>query len=191
MTEPTPNHPRKITLEELLRLKRHERPGAEFWSRFDRELNEKVWRTLVQPPVPAPRRLSNWLLRGMGWMAAGAVSVFAVALAWPGRQTAPALSAPSTVAAVSPANLAAAVPVISTADDSTHFASAIVTTPVDVSTPAHPTYAVADLTTSTSPAGQNKIPATLSFTERNDGERFAADSINSALLSTRWRGSAY
>ena len=32
---------RPVTLEDLLRLKRAERPAAEFWVRFDRELRAK------------------------------------------------------------------------------------------------------------------------------------------------------
>jgi len=39
--------PDKVTLEDLLRLKRAERPPAEFWSRFDRELQDKQLAALV------------------------------------------------------------------------------------------------------------------------------------------------
>jgi len=43
------NHDSKspITLEQLLRLKRVERPGAEFWQRFDQELRAKQLAALV------------------------------------------------------------------------------------------------------------------------------------------------
>ncbi len=37
----------KITLEEVLRLKRREKPSAEFWELFDRELRQKTLRALV------------------------------------------------------------------------------------------------------------------------------------------------
>ena len=37
----------KITLEEVLRLKRREKPSAEFWEQFDRELRRKTLRALV------------------------------------------------------------------------------------------------------------------------------------------------
>ncbi len=37
----------KVTLEDLLRLKRAERPPAEFWSQFDRELQAKQLAALV------------------------------------------------------------------------------------------------------------------------------------------------
>jgi hypothetical protein len=39
---------RPITLEDLLRLKRAERPAAEFWTRFDRELRAKQLAALVK-----------------------------------------------------------------------------------------------------------------------------------------------
>lgn len=40
-------HKRPVTLEDLLRLKRAERPPAEFWSQFDRELRAKQLAALV------------------------------------------------------------------------------------------------------------------------------------------------
>ena len=41
-------HKRPVTLEDLLRLKRTERPPAEFWSQFDRELRAKQLAALVE-----------------------------------------------------------------------------------------------------------------------------------------------
>lgn len=38
----------KVTLEALLRLKRHEKPAPEFWESFDRELHQKMLHTLVR-----------------------------------------------------------------------------------------------------------------------------------------------
>lgn len=37
----------KPTLEDLLKLKRHEKPSTEFWKRFDRELREKTLKAVV------------------------------------------------------------------------------------------------------------------------------------------------
>jgi hypothetical protein len=37
-----------VTLEDILRLKRAERPSAEFWSQFDRELRVKQLAALVE-----------------------------------------------------------------------------------------------------------------------------------------------
>jgi hypothetical protein len=42
--------PRKPTLEELLRLKRAERPTEDFWARFDAELRAKQLTALVEKP---------------------------------------------------------------------------------------------------------------------------------------------
>ncbi len=46
MINPEPKRP--VTLEDLLRLKRAERPPAEFWSQFDRELRAKQLAALVE-----------------------------------------------------------------------------------------------------------------------------------------------
>lgn len=45
-----PLHNAKPTLEELLKLKRHERPDAQFWAGFDRELRQKQLTALVKRP---------------------------------------------------------------------------------------------------------------------------------------------
>lgn len=42
----------KVTLEDLLQLKRAERPSAEFWPRFDQELRAKQLAALMQPVRP-------------------------------------------------------------------------------------------------------------------------------------------
>ncbi len=39
---------RKVSVEDLLQLKRHERPSPEFWNQFDRQLREKQLRALVK-----------------------------------------------------------------------------------------------------------------------------------------------
>jgi negative regulator of sigma E activity len=41
------DNPRPVTLEDILRLKRAERPPAEFWTQFDRELRAKQLAALV------------------------------------------------------------------------------------------------------------------------------------------------
>ena len=60
---------RPVTLEDILRLKRNERPPAEFWTQFDRELRAKQlaalvekrpwWRTISRPRVFAGLRRAN------------------------------------------------------------------------------------------------------------------------------------
>lgn len=46
MSKPTPRSP--ITLEQLLRLKRAEKPSAEFWQKFEAELHQKQLAALVE-----------------------------------------------------------------------------------------------------------------------------------------------
>jgi hypothetical protein len=191
MPEPTPTS-RKITLEELLRLKRHERPGPEYWARFDRELNEKVWRTLVQP---TPR--TDWLAvlwsRRTRWLAAGVTAVAAIFFSWSGRTAGPIValrptsttqvaahdvSAPEFLPASEPVRVAAVFPRAEEKQDV-------------LPTNALPQYAVSTLDTSSNPAGYNKVPATVAFAvERPNGERYASDTLSTAA-SAHWRESAY
>jgi hypothetical protein len=44
---PNSDHRSKVTIEDLLRLKRAERPSAEFWSTFERELRQKQLSALL------------------------------------------------------------------------------------------------------------------------------------------------
>lgn len=59
------SHPNKrpVTVEDLLRLKRAERPPAEFWDRFDRELRAKQLAALVEKRPwwqTMPRVFAGW-----------------------------------------------------------------------------------------------------------------------------------
>lgn len=45
---PELNQRNKVTVEDLLRLKRAERPDAEFWTKFERELREKQLTALIE-----------------------------------------------------------------------------------------------------------------------------------------------
>ena len=41
-------HKKEVKVEDLLRLKRAERPGEVFWNTFDRELHQRMLQTLVK-----------------------------------------------------------------------------------------------------------------------------------------------
>lgn len=72
------SHPPKVTLEDLLRLKRAERPTPEFWTQFERELRQKQLTALVQK-----RRWWDDLPFRLGrrfYIPAGATAVIAVTL---------------------------------------------------------------------------------------------------------------
>ncbi len=63
----SPSGPR-LTLEQLLQLKRSEQPEAEFWARFERDLKQRQLQALVKP------RRSERIL---GWLSAGRQPAFA------------------------------------------------------------------------------------------------------------------
>ncbi len=48
MAKLPPEHQADINLEDLLRLKRSERPSDQFWNEFDRELHQRMLQTLVK-----------------------------------------------------------------------------------------------------------------------------------------------
>lgn len=67
-----------IQLEQLLRLKRAEKPDDAFWEQFDRELHGRMLRTLVNSESQ-PRAWLNWLRSR--WIQAGAVGACAAFVA--------------------------------------------------------------------------------------------------------------
>ena len=48
MADTNNSHEKEVKIEELLRLKRAERPGEVFWDTFDRELHQRMLQTLVK-----------------------------------------------------------------------------------------------------------------------------------------------
>ena len=48
MADTNNSHEKEVKVEELLRLKRAERPGEVFWNTFDRELHQRMLQTLVK-----------------------------------------------------------------------------------------------------------------------------------------------
>lgn len=73
--------PEKITFEDLLRLKRAERPPAEFWARFDRELHARQLAALLEKRpwwVSTARRVARFSSLPLGAGAALALAFVAV-----------------------------------------------------------------------------------------------------------------
>lgn len=68
----------KVTLEDLLRLKRAERPDAEFWGKFERELRQKQLTALLQKR-PWWQELPQLLAR-RSYLPLGATAVLAFTL---------------------------------------------------------------------------------------------------------------
>jgi hypothetical protein len=75
---PQPEHRPKVTVEDLLRLKRAERPSAEFWTSFEYELRQKQLTALL-------KKRSWWqelpqLLARHAYVPVGATAIFAFTL---------------------------------------------------------------------------------------------------------------
>lgn len=111
--------PQKPTIEDLLRLKRAERPAENFWARFDAELRAKQLAALVQKPTWSGvlrARLARFALP-LGATAACIMS----GVVW--LQTRPV---PSVVTVAAPPTAQVAVPVSETAVTSTSVAQVAV-----------------------------------------------------------------
>lgn len=80
MPLPHDKTPARPTLDDLLRLKRNERPGTEFWGEFERGLREKQLAALVRQPR-GWERLRPVFVRAFRWSVpatAAAVATFGV-----------------------------------------------------------------------------------------------------------------
>ena len=84
MTTPEPSEAGKVSLGELLRLKRAERPEPEFWARFEQDLRAKQlaaivekrpWWVALRLPL-ATRALSRWTVQ----LPLGAAAVLALSV---------------------------------------------------------------------------------------------------------------
>jgi hypothetical protein len=97
-----------VTLEDLLRLKRAERPAAEFWDRFDRELRTKQLAALVER-TPWWKRLPQLASVFLRPLPLGAAAVLALSFVTLREYRAPApVSTPVAATAVVPAEEVAA-----------------------------------------------------------------------------------
>jgi hypothetical protein len=114
---PQPEHRSKVTVEDLLRLKRAERPSAEFWTSFEHELRQKQLTALL-------KKRSWWqelpqLLARHAYVPVGATAIFAFTLVsvkyFPSTQVTAVEAAPVSVGARAhaPADTIAPAPVSS------------------------------------------------------------------------------
>ncbi len=76
-----------INVENLLRLKRFERPSEAFWNQFDRELHQRMLQTLVKKDpwyLQVMRGFSSSLLSGAAFaLCAVVIGIFAVRTVFP------------------------------------------------------------------------------------------------------------
>ena len=78
-------HPAEINLEDLLRLKRSERPSDAFWNDFDRDLHQRMLQTLVKKDPWYLQLLRGFSGRlGQGIAVAAAAAVVAMVVVRPG-----------------------------------------------------------------------------------------------------------
>ncbi len=112
-----PDSSNKPTLEELLRLKRAERPQPEFWAQFDRELRRKQLAATIEPR-PWWLGLSIWSrkLAPVGLPAGAAAALALAAVSYQTIGWAP--DAGDTPAPVFAANDTPAEPVVAAANES-------------------------------------------------------------------------
>jgi hypothetical protein len=192
MEQPSNKQP-KVTLEDLLRLKRHERPTPEYWARFDGELRARMLRKFVAPEPLAVRWSRVFISRATPWMTAGATAglVMAFALhsqfALPTAESAP-LHHATQVAASLPEPAKTANVVAQTTLPNSTMASSLESTVADART----RYVVAALSEPSQPALDHKVSATTTLPgERADGVRYAADSLVDEAMLSRASGMAY
>jgi hypothetical protein len=108
---------RKPTLEDLIRVKRAERPPAEFWQRFEEELRAKQLAAIVEKRPwwqPLSRLVAGrqaWFT-GLGAVAAVGVAFLGLRPAQPVAVPSVSPSAPVVAAAQPPAAPVSAVPVV-------------------------------------------------------------------------------
>ena len=109
---PQPEQRPKVTVEDLLRLKRAERPSAEFWTSFEYELRQKQLTALL-------KKRSWWqelpqLLARHAYVPVGATAIFAFTLVsvkyFPSSQVTAVETAPLSVGASSLAPAASLAP---------------------------------------------------------------------------------
>jgi hypothetical protein len=188
MSQPNPQQPPKVSLEDLLRLKRHERPAPEFWVRFDRELQQKVWRTLLEPAA-APARV--WWVRGVAWFTAGATAVLVVGLSWYGGFSSQAHAPTAMASLVSPSRMGepktASAPAIDSTGATTDQAAGVNTVAL-----AQPAPVVESLSSTATAATVHKMAATVAFDDvHSDGVRYAADTLVDRTMTVPARGNAF
>ena len=94
----TPDHS-PVALEDLLKLKRLEKPDTAFWSSFDREFEKKTLKELVKKPSMR-EAFAHWLsTSGSRWIPASAVAAAAVFFASDAFVTSQESQAPALISA--------------------------------------------------------------------------------------------
>lgn len=114
------SEPNRVTLEELLRVKRAERPSAEFWSRFEQDLRAKQLAAIIEPRpwwlklrLPQVARTVGRYQMPVGAAAALALGFIVVREYRPAADTAPDVAVSASIAQPAETVVAAAGPAAS------------------------------------------------------------------------------
>lgn len=152
-TQDTPS----ISLETLLKLKKHEQPGEEFWEAFDQQLHQRTLQTLISKQSLTGRLRAFFSVRFHPAMPAALAAFVVMALAVPGTV--------STIAHQTTPETQEALPQIS------HQSPADTTTPANITTPTAATHYVVD-----------KIEGS-----QRDGQQYTVAASNTMLSSSNVR----
>ena len=107
-----------ISVEDLLRLKRYEKPDEAYWERFDRELHQKSWQALAKPRPALVRGLKVLGGKFVPALPLSAAAAFVVALSLNHFPTYTASTPEAPVyAAPAPVSADKAAPVAGMAED--------------------------------------------------------------------------
>jgi hypothetical protein len=198
---PFNNPPPKVTLEDLLRLKRHERPGPEYWERFDGELRSGMLKAFVQPEPWAWRWTRRVIMHATPWMTAGAAAGLVMAFAMHSRLSLPMaehrLPARVAMEEMTAAPVKTAANNEATANDATAEKSLLSSTTAAGSLEgavedARTKYVVAVLAEPSKPTTDPKVSATTMLPGKpGDDVRYAADTLENVAMLSRGSGMAY
>ena len=187
---------RPVTLEDLLRLKRAERPPAEFWNQFDRELRAKQlaalvekrpwWRTISLPRVFAGVRRYHLPLGATAVLAVTILSVREYRVPKSALPSEPAravrsdsVSFASVVSPIESVYTEPTVPVVAATDETSPASSR-----VGMGSDAIPSDNTAQMSTLAGPASRaDGSTATLSPSIRSITENFTALQADEPVLS--------
>jgi len=193
MPNPESNQPPKVTLEDLLRLKRHERPAPEYWARFDRELRERALRVMVQPEPWGLRWSRALMARAAPLMMAGATAALAMAFTLHSHMTLPVPERMMTARVVmaAPALTPAKAETVSAVAANVPSAPAAASFDASALDGARTQYVVAVLTDSSKPANDHTVSATTMLPSDHTDVRYAADALAPEAMLSRVSGMAY
>lgn len=80
MNNPDRNSEKPVALEDLLKIKRHEKPDDAFWEKFDRQLHEKTLKKLVYKTSLFSRLSHLFTISLKPAISAGALALLALTL---------------------------------------------------------------------------------------------------------------